>query len=575
MVEFQKVRWRNFLATGNVFTEVELNKEPITLICGNNGSGKTTVIDALCFGLFGSTFRQIKKAQAVNTVNGKNCEVEVELNIKGVNYRIVRGYAPGKFEIYQNGKPLNEESDNRDRQKWFEKEILGFNKQVFIQVIVLGSTNYVPFMRLAKQARRDIIADILELHVFSKMSEILVVDIAELNHAIMQTNTDIRINDNDIKNAQKTLKTLNDKTREQIEQEREDISTLKSEGLKGAGKLKELKAAKKSKSADVPNLNAFTEVLQKASTDRGILEHKRKEYAKQIKFFTDNAVCPTCNQDIQEAYAEDTLKELTDKLEQAVFEQSGLNTTIKESQDKIDAIRKQKQEISSIEASIARFMAELTSKKNSIKRKQETIKRLAEEVKNDAVDTTGTKKNLETYINRQKELSDVNKEQLSLSFLYDIAKQLLSDKGIKATIIDRYIPTINEYINDYLTKMDFYVQFQIDKEFSETIKSQYRSNFSYSSFSEGEKMRIDVALLLTWRAIAKLKNSIKTNLLIIDEIFDSSLDNMGIEYVSHLLEKLEDTNVFLISHKTDVVMDKFSSIIKFEKQRNFSVITDE
>ena len=569
MIKFEKVRWKNILSTGNTFTEILLNKSPNTLIIGNNGAGKSTILDALCFGLFGKPFRKINKPNLLNSINQQNGVVEIELAIGKKLYKIIRGIKPNLFEIYCNGDLLNQDAASRDYQEVLEKSILKLNYKSFTQVVILGSASFVPFMQLSPGDRRLIIEDLLDIQIFSFMNG-LVKDKMSL-----------------IKDSTQKLKYELDLTAEKITIQKQHIEENKKQNdVEIKKKQDEVKLSIDQHfglQRDIELIQKHIDVLNSKITDKLAVEKKStkllqlesklesrvKKLDKEVSFYNENDNCPTCRQGIESSFRKDQLKTLGQNKEEVNKGLTEISTQISDTNKRIEEIQSYLKHIqahnneivkhnSTINAinkyviKIQKEIEELTTHKNSLEDDNESLKIL--------------KQKLSDLLSEQKELS-------TEKHYYEYAANLLKDGGIKTKIIKQYLPIMNKLINKYLTAMDFFVNFNINESFEETIKSRHRDDFSYSNFSEGEKLRIDLALLFTWRQIAKLKNSTNTNLLILDEVFDSSLDAVGTEEFLKLIQDMgKDTNVFIISHKGDQLFDKFRSIIKFEKKNNFSQV---
>ena len=565
MIHFNYVRWKNFLSTGNSFTEIQLDKNPTTLIIGENGAGKSTILDALCFSLFGKPFRTISKTQLVNSVNNSSTVVEVEFTIGSRKYKVVRGIKPNNFEIYQNGILMNQNANARDYQKILEQQILGLNYRSFTQVVILGSSTFVPFMQLKARHRREVVEEILDIQIFSTMNmllkskiKVILDDIREADHQYELMESKINLQENHIKD----MKENKDKI---IEQKQILIKENESELLRRKKKEDELKLANNN---FLKEMIGEDKVIQKRDRLKDMhfsIKDKHNRGQNMIKFFEENDDCPTCEQHIDEDFKckaiDDKLKEsreLSEGLVKLSDEMSKVDTKIKEYKTIANHMRDNEVLIAQTNASI------LELEKYNTK-----IQTELDELNKDSTGSYDTEK-LDTFKNNLERVSR-HKSKLREDKLYaETSKIMLQDTGIKTKIIKQYLPIMNKLINKYLTSMEFYVNFTLDENFEETIKSRYRDEFTYASFSEGEKMRIDLALLFTWRAIAKMKNSVNTNLLMLDEIFDSSLDGTGTDEFLKILNTLSGENVFVISHKQDALADKFRSTLKFEKVKNFS-----
>ena len=570
MILFQKIKWKNFLSTGAAFTEINFTKSTNTLIIGQNGAGKSTILDALCFGLFGKPFRKINKPQLLNSINGKDAVVEVEFNIGQKKYKVIRGIKPNVFEIYLNDVLLNQDAASKDYQEVLEKNILKLNYKSFTQVVILGSASFVPFMQLSAADRRTIIEDLLDIQIFSSMNAIVKEKMSALKDGITKSKYDIKLVEEKI-NLQKQNIEENKKNNDaEIKRKLEEI---------GKSKLQHSKLQN-----DVELINKHIEVLQGKVGDKkekldkkakGLFQIKGKVQTnidrneKEIQFYENNHDCPTCKQSITPEWKDSQVKEKTEKintqrtgLQEIDEELTKVNNEVKAISDIINHINAHNGEIikhNSTITSINQYISKLNGELGELNEKKDGAEGADQKL-------IELKQELESY-------TTLYKEQLSEKHYHEFAGTLLKDGGIKTRIIKQYLPIMNKLINKYLTAMDFFVNFNINENFEETIKSRHRDEFSYANFSEGEKQKIDLSLLFTWRQIAKLKNSTNTNLLILDEVFDSSLDSTSVELLMSLLKELSsDTNVFVISHKGDQLFDKFRSIIKFTKKNNFSII---
>jgi len=568
MILFKTIRWMNFLSTGNSWTEVQLDRSKSTLIVGDNGAGKSTILDALAFGLYGKPFRRINKGQLMNSINKKALRVEVEFQIGSSKFKVIRGIKPNKFEVYRNGDLLNQDAAARDYQETLEKQILKLNHKSFCQVVVLGSATFTPFMQLPANHRREVIEDLLDIQIFSTMNALLKEKI--------QTNKD------DLNKAEYHF----DLTKEKILMQNKHTDALKESIDKSIVK-KEADIEKYNKligecndeieatSKEIQSLNE--EITDKESVEKkiskihaleGSLEDKILKLKKEIKFYGNHDNCPTCKQGIDSDFKHQTLEENEKRLAEAEEGQTKLHEEYQKAVERLSEVNVVVSRITELNSSITSKNATIAAHNNSIKGVEAEIQSLNEEKDNVGTDAdvTELESKLDIISKAREKLS--NEKQLLAT-----AALLLRDGGIKTRIIKQYIPVINKLINKYLAAMDFFVHFELDENFNETIKSRFRDDFSYASFSEGEKMRIDLSLLFAWRAVAKIKNSISTNLLILDEVFDSSLDTGGTEEFLKILNTLTgDANVFIISHKGDQLFDKFHSVIKFEKHKNFSRI---
>ena len=568
MIIFTSLRFKNFLSTGNNWTEINLNKSKSTLIVGQNGAGKSTMLDAIAFGLFGKPHRNINKPQLVNTVNNKNSVVEVTFIIGKAKYKIIRGIKPNVFEIWKNGEMINQSSHSKEYQKILEQNILKLNHKSFHQIVVLGSSSFVPFMQLPAQHRRDVIEDLLDINVFSKMNSLLKEKTSVLRDKMKDLSFKLDVETNKIDTQKKyisDLKALNKTAKEQkdvqVDKLRKDLASLSKENAEISAEVED-----KQKPLE-KELNSLHDRKQVFVQYNAQFRQQMSQVVKESKFYEENENCPTCSQEITESVRNDKLqsskekaKELKDAMDEASIKSGEIEDSITQVSNDLNAIRTKQSTVNSNNQSIARI--------------QNEIEYLEKEL-NQTGDIETAKEELETMQNTANEFN-MSKFQLNEEYSYNnVMSEMLKDTGIKTKIIKQYIPVINKLVNQYLQILDFYVHFDLDESFTETIRSRHRDQFSYDSFSEGEKQRIDLALLFTWRMIAKMKNSISTNLLLLDETFDSSLDHDGVENLMKILHSLdENSNTFIISHKGDILDGKFKDKIEFVKEKNFSKIKD-
>ena len=557
------------LSTGNQFTEVALDRSKSTLIVGENGAGKSTILDALSFALYGKPFRNINKPQLVNSMTQKNLVVECEFMVGSKHFCVKRGIKPQIFEIYQNGEMINQNSSARDYQEYLEKSMLKLSFKSFGQIVILGSANYLPFMQLPAHARREVIEDLLDIQIFTTMNNLLKEKIATNKAAISDADYQINLIDNKIELTNKHINSLKTNNDHLIKQKQELIDELMGEIL-----LTEMALTRENNNLDGRlSLIADSEKVNSKRTKlielESQLETKIRSLKKEITFYHDNDSCPTCRQGIDHDFKNETISEREVKQSEVTDALSKIETEINAINDRVNEITEINKEITAINTKISELNSDIRSWNNSIRTIQTEIDGLE---KNTAV-IDESRDDLD-LLNSQLGIQQKHKEDLANErSVIEVAGVLLKDSGIKTRIIKQYVPIMNKLINKYLAAMDFFVQFELDENFNETIRSRYRDDFSYASFSEGEKMRIDLSLMFTWRAIAKLRNSASTNLLIMDEVFDSSLDVGGTEEFLKILEGLTgDTNTFVISHKGDQLYDKFHSVVKFEKHANFSRI---
>ncbi len=566
MIIFTKVRYKNFLSTGNYFNEIVLDNSPSTLIMGKNGGGKSTFLDAICFGLFGKAFRNINKNQMINSINEKGTVVEIEFSIGSKDYMVRRGIKPNIFEIYLNGEFINQSADARDFQKKLEKTILKMNYKSFTQIVILGSSGFTPFMKLSSNNRRDVIEDILDIDIFSIMNTLLKERSSVLKTDMSQNDYDIKSLQSGIEMKEEYIEKLKGSKQDRVESIRNNIQDCKNTicdlQLQIDTKMKEIDSIS---IGDICKLNSDLEervdIFKKMKNNKDRLK-------KENKFFTENDHCNTCHQDIDEKLSTEIIsnnqKKISDLDSAFVDIQkmiSSVNDSIKAEQDKVDAVNK-------INTEILNLNQEIGFQNKSIEKYEKEIEFLKS--KNDIIN--GEYESLNKMKEQLEESNQSKNELLERNQIYNICGMLLKDTGIKTRIIKQYLPIMNKLINGYLNDFDFFANFNLDENFSEVIKSRHRDEFSYDSFSEGEKQRIDLAILFTWREVARMKNSVNTNLLILDEVFDSSLDAEGTENFMKVMNSLEGKglNTFVISHKTDLLADKFDKQIKFEKIGNFS-----
>jgi len=568
LIIFKSVSWKNFLSTGNTPNKVELDGHSTTLIVGKNGEGKSTILDALTFSLFNKPFRDINKNQLVNSINQKNCVVEIEFDIGPIQYRVLRGIKPNIFEIYQNGTIINQDAAVKDYQKVLEQQILKLNYKTFTQVVILGSASFVPFMQLPVWQRREVIEDILDIKVFSTMNTILKEKIAENKEELSAVDTEIRIITEQAKAQKSLIDSLQHSKDQNVKVLRDKIETNINE-INDKTQLVDLL------NKDVEILN--TQLHEKAEVDKNIdmcksnmnkLSQKLTQVDEHIEFFTSNETCPSCEQGIQHEHKDKIIqkissdkKQITDNMDMLNSAYTKLSKDLQEKQDVLNQIQDKNISIST----------EINAMNMLIKSNNALEKEISELSVQGDIDVEKDK--IKLLANDALQKNEVKIDLMKEKQLQEIAGVLLRDTGIKTTIIREYLPAMNKLINMYLSAMDFFVKFELDESFNEKIKSRFRDEFTYASFSEGEKMRIDLAILFTWRQIAKMKNSVNTNLLLLDEIFDSSLDVAGTDYFLSVMDTLgENTNVFVISHKGDVLLDKFKNNIRFEKTNDFSSV---
>jgi len=566
LIEFKTVRYKNFLSTGQQFIEVPLNTGGTTLIIGDNGSGKSTMLDALCFGLFNRPFRDIKKDQIVNSINEKDCLVEIDLQIGSNKYTIKRGIKPAIFEIWCNDKMLNQDAASKDYQKHLEDNILRLNFRSFTQVVILGSSSFVPFMRLRARHRRQVVEEILDIEIFSRMNLLL----REKNKA----------KDEEIRSAEFSVNLFNEKISDQ-DKHIQDLQYRNKQSIESKeAQIEKEEAGKKQYQEDIKDLEKEITVLRDKILDETDVKNKHMKFHQleaklesncnkhktMLKFFEDNDECPTCKQTIDETFKNNEIEEKKKKIDEIETGMSQMAKDIVKIEARMKTINDTVVAIREKEMLIERY-------KTSIENVDRYIRSVRNEVDDlrDEKESTGEAKGVLKQLNESHKEAELNKVKLKDDKLYlDTARELMTDTGIKTKIIKQYLPIMNQLINKHLQRLDFYVNFTLDDEFNETIKSRFRDAFQYNSFSEGEKLRIDLSILFTWREIAKIKNSTNTNLLILDEVLDSSLDSSGTEEFMKIINSLAKENVFVISHKGDILIDKFTQVIKYEKYKNFT-----
>jgi len=564
-INFEKVKYKNILSTGNVYTTIELNQVPSTLIAGSNGSGKSTLLDAIVFGLYGRPFRNINKAQLVNSINNKELVVELYFNAGGDKYMIRRGIKPNIFEIWKNGAMINQDASVRDYQEFLESNILGINFKAFNQIVVLGSATYIPFMELRAYQRREIIEDLLDIGVFSVMGTLAKDRMSSIKTEINDNKYEIEITENNMQSAEENneeirkLKTVEvDKIKEKMS---EHIDLIEEKNTRIDTQDEILKVLYD----DISDKPDEKQKFQDATEKRAELERNRIAFDKELSFYEHNDDCPTCKQGIAHDFKEGQIIEKNQKKAQIETSLQATGIVIKKHQERLNAISKIEEQIQEINFKISEIRAEIKMSKNALITYKKDLDNAQKEV--DEVDTSKID-NLQKKLNKQIE---IRTKLLDEHEVLNIVQTILRDGGIKAKIISQYIPVINKLINKYLAAFDLFVDFQLDEEFNEVIRSRFRDKFTYASFSEGEKLRITLSIMLAWRSVAKLRSSVSTNLLILDETLDGALDGVGIESLIETLHGLNsDDNIFVISHRGDQFAEKFENNLKFEKLKNFS-----
>ena len=566
MIIFKKIKWRNFLSYGNFFTEIQLNKTENTLIIGSNGAGKSTILDALCFSLFNKPFRKINKPQLVNTVNDKDSVVEIEFSKGNSEYKIVRGQKPNIFEIWKNGELLNQQANAADQQKHLEQNILKLNYKSFTQIVILGSSNFVPFMQLSTSNRRDVIEDLLDIKIFSSMNNIVKDNIRSFKEEVRSLTQEKNNLEEKIVMQENFIEELENRGNDNISSNREKIENLDKEIVKYIDINNNLDEKIKCHTKKQEELIGSVDKLAKLNNLKGKISQRVTTITKEHKFFTENSVCPTCTQTIEEEFRVNKITESQNKAKDLKKGYEDLEEAIEVEQKRECQFNILSQDIIKLTHNISQNNTRIGLYQRQIRDFESEIKKITDKLNNrntehDKLDSLKeqSKNNLVTLSERKTEIEN-----------YEIIHSLLKDGGVKTQVIKKYLPIINKQVNKYLQLMDFYINFSLDEEFKENVKSPVHEDFSYSSFSEGEKMRIDLALLFTWREISKIKNSSNTNLLIMDEVFDSSLDVSGTdEFMKIIRYIVKDTNIFVISHKSEL-HDKFENVVKFDKIKGFS-----
>lgn len=571
MIIFNTIRWKNFLSTGNQFTEVTLDSNPSTLIQGSNGAGKSTILDALTFVLFNKPFRRINKPQLVNSINEKECVVEIEFTIGQVKWKVIRGIKPAKFEIWRDGNPIDQVAASTDQQKWLEQQVLKMNFKSFTQVVILGSSTFVPFMQLTPAYRREVIEDILDIQIFSTMNVLLKDRLRQVIEQQKDCGYELKSAEEKVKMQEEYIRNSQISNEGVILIKQQEIVKIEEEIFDLQKQINMLEAENLDIDAYTSEFDAISKQIRKLNELHFKISHNKTDAEKNLDFFHDNDTCPTCTQNIEKEFKDRKISDLRGKTLQYVDALSKMKDQLEDLDKQYTAL----QERRDIKKSNASKLFHLS---NIIKRNENSIFNLKEEINrlSDSPDIAKMQGKLEVY---QEEYSQTEQRCAEVSKQkseYEVIGNLLKDGGIKAQIIKKYIPVINNRINRHLTNMDFYVNFTLDEEFDEVIKSRYRDEFSYASFSEGEKQKIDLALLFTWREIARMKSSVSTNLLILDEVFDSSLDASGTEELLKILKSLDSsTNTFVISHKGEILIDRFENNIRFDKVNDFSKIVEE
>jgi len=566
MILFEKIKWKNFLSTGNHYIEIELDKKDTTLIVGTNGAGKSTVLDALTFSLFNKPFRKISKPQLINSTNEKDSKVEVEFSIGAIAWKVVRGIKPNIFEIHRNGTLLDQFASANDQQKWLEQNVLKMNYKSFTQIVILGSSTFVPFMQLSAANRREVIEDLLDIKIFSSMNNLIKDKIRLVKDEINTLNLKKESLSDKVKMQEDFINEIESRSKENIGEKTDKIKVLEVE----VATHMEMNTIKECDISDLlkkqEKVTGATEKLRTLGGLKGKISNKVATITKEHKFFSDNTVCPTCDQDIEEEFRINRINDAQNKAKELQSGFKELEEAIKNEEERERHFTALSKEITTLTHGISKNNTRISGCQRQIRDLESEIQRVTEQLadRNTEHDKLANfKENLKTTY------TDLSSRKDTVNY-YNFSYGLLKDGGVKTKIIKKYLPLINQQVNRYLQMMDFYINFTLDEEFNETVQSPIHEDFSYASFSEGEKMRIDLALLFTWREVARLKNSVNTNLLIMDEVFDSSLDGFGTEeFLKIIRYVITDANIFVISHKTGME-DKFESMLRFEKVKGFS-----
>ena len=566
MILFKTIRWRNFLSTGNQYTEVDFTKNKTNLIVGTNGAGKSTVLDALTFSLFGKPFRKINKPQLINSVNEKDCKVEVEFSIGNTEWKIIRGIKPTIFEIWRNDSLLDQSAAALDQQKWLEQNVIKMNYKSFTQIVILGSSTFVPFMQLSVANRREVIEDLLDIKIFSSMNTLIKEKIRSVKEDIKVLELKKESLNDKVKMQQEFIEELENRGKENIENNNRKISDLNKEIEQYIEENTSIEDPLREYVREQDKLVGYADKLRKLGNLKGKISQKVSTITKEHKFFTENTVCPTCTQEIDEVFRINRINDAQNKAKELQSGYKELEEAIKEEEERERQFTALSKEISKLTNGISQNNIKINGLRKQIRSLEKEIQVLTENLAN----RNSEHEKLESFKDNLKTTYDELASKKDTINYYDFSYSLLKDGGVKSKIIKKYLPLINQQVNRYLQMMDFYINFTLDEEFNETVQSPIHEDFSYASFSEGEKMRIDLALLFTWREVARMKNSVNTNLLIMDEVFDSSLDGFGTEeFLKIIRYVIKDANIFVISHKTGLE-DRFESVIRFEKVKGFS-----
>ena len=568
MITFKKISWKNFLSTGNHPIEVKLDEKSTTLIIGSNGAGKSTILDALTFVLYGKSFRKINKSQLINTTNEKNCEVEIEFTVNSTDWKIVRGIKPNIFKISKNGKDLDQSSHAGDQQKWLEQNVLKMNYKSFTQIVILGSSTFVPFMQLNGSSRREVVEDLLDIKIFSAMNNLIKEKIRMVREEVKTFELKKESLKDKAEMQENFIKELEEQGKNNIQEKNDKIKVL---GIEVDTHLENNQLTEVSVSDLMEKQEKVAgddDKLTKLNNLKGKITQKVATITKEHKFFTDNKVCPTCTQSIEEEFRVNRIDEAQTKAKELQSGYKELEEAIKKEQDRELQFTNLSKEITKLTHGISKNNTRISGCQRQIRDLESEVQKLTDQLANR---NTEHEKLEEFRNNLQKTYENLAEKKEKITY-FDFTYSLLKDGGVKTMIIKKYLPLINQQVNKYLQMMDFYINFKLDEEFNETIESPIHEDFSYASFSEGEKMRIDLALLFTWREVARFKNSVNTNLLIMDEVFDSSLDGFGTEEFLKIIKYvIQDANIFVISHKTGMD-ERFEDVVRFEKIKGFSTM---
>jgi DNA repair exonuclease SbcCD ATPase subunit len=566
MITFEKIRWKNFLSTGNHYSEIELNNYSTTLIVGTNGAGKSTVLDALTFSLFGKPFRKINKAQLINAANEKDARVEVEFSIGDIEWKVVRAIKPNIFEIWKDGNCLNQFSNANDQQKWLEQNVLKMNYKSFTQIVILGSTNFVPFMQLSATNRREVIEDLLDIKIFSSMNNLIKDKIKIVRDEIKTLDLKKESLNDKVEMQTNWIQELESQSKGRIDDNQQKITTLFKESEDYLSVNEQLENDVFDLTKEQEAVTGATEKLRELGNLKGKISSRVTTITKEHKFFTKNTVCPTCTQSIDEEFRINKINDAQTKAKELQSGYKELEEAIKKEEEREHHFITLSKEITNLTHGISKNNTRISGCQRQIRDLESEIQGITEQLANRNTEH----EKLESFQNKLAETYEALASEKETIQYHNFNYGLLKDGGVKSKIIKKYLPLINQQVNRYLQMMDFYINFTLDEEFNETVQSPIHDNFSYSSFSEGEKMRIDLALLFTWREVARFKNSVNTNLLIMDEVFDSSLDGFGTEEFLKIIRfVIKDANIFVISHKTGMD-DRFDSVLRFEKVKGFS-----